>query len=288
MSLEEAVHMRLAIEGEGIGLETALSLGVAGVPLNSEQIDAMGAAAVLYPLTTSGLGVAQIGAYSFNPLHPDTSVVAESTAMVSRMIHASTLLGKPAIVLSCGNYNPNAYSAIDRRNRSDQALDCYAEALVPLLVEAEAAGVRLAIEPYVKGVIYDADSFAALASRVGSPALCCNFDPTSLYDLADLMDPTNRISETCEKLAGRIGVVHLKEIALADGFHIHSGLVPLGEGPTDWAAVMRSLPAMGCTEAWCLIEHVTSIDEARRSIALVRCLAAASGIEFVQGIGLHC
>ena len=40
-----------------------------------------------------------------------------------------------------------------------------------------------------------------------------------------------------------IALVHIKELALADGFHIHIGLAALGQGPTSWAEVLRIVVA---------------------------------------------
>ena len=72
-----------------------------------------------------------------------------------------------------------------------------------------------------------------------SDALRVNIDITSLYAYWDLWDSRETVHHICTSLAGHYGLGHIKEIALAEGFHIHAGLAPLGQGVTDWAEALK-------------------------------------------------
>lgn len=145
-----------------------------------------------------------------------------------------------------------------------------ARALSPLLDLAEAHGAKLSIEPYLKTAIYSPERFLALYDRVRSDALRVNVDVTSLYAYWDLWDARETVERICTTLAGHYGLGHLKEIALAEGFHIHAGLSPLGTGVTDWAQVLRLMAPHIPSDSWVILEHVLSPEEGRASYALLK------------------
>ena len=62
--------------------------------------------------------------------------------------------------------------------------------------------------------------------------------------------------------------------ALAEGFHIHAGLVPLGEGVTDWAKVLKLMAPNLPDDSWVVLEHVETAEEARNSFEILQKAAA--------------
>jgi sugar phosphate isomerase/epimerase len=138
--------------------------------------------------------------------------------------------------------------------------------------------VVLSIEPYVKSAVHSAESFLQLKRRVGSGALRINLDVTNFYDLRDLIDPGPICREIIPLLAGHVGLVHIKEIRLEEGFHIHAGLAPITAGPTDWRLVLELAAQAAPPDCWVLLEHLSSREEARASVAHLRSLAADAGV----------
>jgi sugar phosphate isomerase/epimerase len=270
--------MKFGIEAGPLTLELACTHGARGVPIQAQELAEKGAEAVMAPLRERGLQAAQIGAFGFNPLHPDAAVVAAQTAILARAIELAPETGCRTIVLSCGSHRAAAYGAADKRNWTAEAVARYAEAVRPLLEAAEGRGVVLSVEAHIKGVVRNADSFLQLARLAPSPALRCNLDVTSLYGLDDLIDPMPLWRETCAKLNGRIGLVHVKEVAMAEGFHIHAGLAPLGSGPTDWKEALSLIAASAPADCWLLLEHLQNAEEAASSVALLRRMSALAGI----------
>jgi sugar phosphate isomerase/epimerase len=153
-----------------------------------------------------------------------------------------------------------------------------AAALRPLLALAEAHHARLSIEAYLKTAIHSPERFLALYELAGSDALCVNIDPTSLYDYQDLWMPQGKVEHVCRTLAGHYGLVHIKEVALNEGFHIHAGLALLGQGQTDWAEMLRLVEPHLPPDSWAILEHVQTPEEARSSVALLRAAAKKVGV----------
>ena len=270
--------MRLGLEAGSHTLDLAVEQGVKGVPISIDALIDEGVDGAMAPLRERGLGVCQIGAFGYNPLSSDKEAQAHQAAMLEAAIPLAAATGCPYLVICGGNYHPSGFGAGDRRNFTYEALDEIADALRPMLELAEAHGARLAIEPYLKTAINSPARFLSLWDRVSSEALRVNVDPTSLYAYWDLWDPTETVARVCTELVGHYGLVHLKEVGLDEGFHIHAGLVPLGEGPTDWRQVLRLVAPHLPEDSWAILEHVQTPAEGRASLALLRDAAEAEGV----------
>lgn len=270
--------MRLGLEAGAHTHDLAVEHGIVGVPISADRLVQDGVQATLAPLRERGLEVCQIGAFGYNPLSTDRERQAQHNTLLEQAIPLAAQTGCSYIVICGGNYHPSGFGAGDPRNFTDRALDEVARALSTLLALAEQHGVKLSIEPYLKTAIYSAERFLALKQKVGSDALRVNIDVTSLYDYWDLWDPGETARHTCAALAGHYGLVHVKEVALNEGFHIHAGLAPLGTGPTDWAEVLRLVAPHLSQDSWVILEHVLTPEEARSSLALLRDAAAQAGV----------
>lgn len=270
--------MRLGLEAGPHTLDLAVELGIKGVPVFIDSILNDGVEMTLAPLRERGLQVCQIGAFGYNPLSTDREGQVKQTAMLKQLIPLAPEIGCNYIVICGGNYHPSGFGAGDARNFTDQALDEIASALAPVLALAEKAGVFLSIEPYLKTAIYSPERFLALHARVGFDALRVNIDPTSLYDYWDLWNSDEKVNHVCTALAGHYGLGHIKEIALAEGFHIHAGFSPLGEGVTDWAEVLRLMSPNLPDDSWVVVEHVQTVEEGRSNLKYLRKAAASVNV----------
>jgi sugar phosphate isomerase/epimerase len=270
--------MRLGLEAGQHTLDLAVELGIVGVPVSAGQLVEDGVEATLEPLRECGLQVCQIGAFGYNPLSSDRERQAQQAALLEQVIPLAPETGCPYVVINGGNYHPSGFGAGDARNFTGEALDEVADALASMLALAERHGAKLSIEPIIKSAVYSPESFLALQECVGSDALRVNIDPTSLYDYWDLWDSHATVRHVCTALAGHYGLGHVKEVALAEGFHIHASLAPLGAGNTDWADVLGLMAPHLPQDSWVILEHVATPEEARASLEILRAAAAQAGV----------
>ncbi|MBN1401571.1 MAG: hypothetical protein JXA74_12080, partial [Anaerolineae bacterium] len=150
--------------------------------------------------------------------------------------------------------------------------------LAPMVTLAEQHGAVITIEAYLKTAVGTPEAFLRLKEKVGSDALRCNLDVTSLYTYAHLWDPMPFWRHACALLGPHCGLIHIKEVALLEGFHIHAGLAPIGLGPTDWAEALALMAPHLPADSWAILEHVADPDEARLSLANLRVAAAKAGV----------
>lgn len=271
--------MRLGLEAGPDTHKLAVELGIRGVPIDGGALVKEGVDASLVALREHGLVPCQIGAFGYNPLSPDAAAVKEQSELLRALIPLAAGTGCRYITISPASYAASPFSAYDVRNFTDAAITDLAEALKPMVELAERHHAVLTIEAYLKGVIRSAESFNVLHALVGSDHLRCNVDPSSLYAAAlDFFSPMPLVERTIDGLAGHIGLVHLKEIGVQDGFHIQMGLTPMSDGHTDWAALLKRVAPHTPDDAWVIVEHCLSADEARASVATIRQAAQSAGV----------
>jgi sugar phosphate isomerase/epimerase len=270
--------MRLGLEAGAFTHDLAVELGIRGVPISADQLVNDGVANTLAPLQARGLAVCQIGAFGYNPLSSDVAGQAAQSELLRKAIPLAAETGCPYLVIGPGNYHPSGFGSWDNRNALPVALDRMAEALKPMLELAVKHGANLSFEAYLKGVINSPQRFLALWEMLGAPNLRCNVDPSSLYNYEDLLDPRARVDAVCRGLAGHYGLVHLKEIALIEGFHISAGLAPLGKGNTDWSQMLALIAPHVPSDAWVMYEHVLSAEEGREGYRWLQAAADRAGV----------
>jgi sugar phosphate isomerase/epimerase len=270
--------MHLGIEAGAHTFDVAAEHGIKGVPISAGQLVKDGVAATLAPLKQRGLSVCQIGAFGFNPLSTDTAGQEQQKVLLGQVIPLAAETGCPYIVINGGNYHPSGFGAGDARNFTPQALERVAQELEPFVKLAEKHAARISIEPYLKSAIDSPESFLDLKRLLNSDALRCNIDVTSLYAYHEMWHPGLAVDHICTALAGHYGLVHIKDLALIEGFHIHIVLAPLGSSPTDWGQVLGLVAPHMPADSWVILEHVQTKEEARASLRLLQQAVRKAGV----------
>jgi sugar phosphate isomerase/epimerase len=254
--------------------DVAATLGVRGVPIDGSELRNQGVKAVLESLAAKNLIPCQVGAFGFNALNVSDTEKANLEATLPLAVEC----GCPYVVINPASYHASVFTNVDLRSWTDDALDAMARALESPLKVAEKYGAKISIEAINKACIHSPERFLKLKEKVGSDALRCNIDPTSLYGYWELFDSKNFVENMCNSLAGHYGVVHIKEVALKDGFHIHSEMVPVGQGHTDWVHFLGLVEKHIPSDSWVLIEHCASPEEAENSVQIIKEAAQKAGV----------
>ncbi|MXU64390.1 sugar phosphate isomerase/epimerase family protein [Oceanomicrobium pacificus] len=271
--------MRLGIEAGADTIEAAVELGIRGVPVDAAELASKGVGATLSTLKKHGLEVCQIGAFGFNPLSEDEAAQETQKDLLREVIPMAADTGCPYIVICGGNHHPSGFGDFDPRNWTEGAFDELVVTLQPFVALAARHGAKIAIEPYLKTAINHPERFHRLRERLSHPeALVANVDVTSLYDFRDYARPDQICREVCQGFSGVYGLGHIKDIGLEPGFHLQMGLAPLGTSPTNWIEVLRMMEPHMPKDSWLILEHLSDIEEARRSTAKLRDYAKEAGV----------
>ena len=159
---------------------------------------------------------------------PDTAPEEEKIKVAVRLFEVANKLGIPVIAIGSGG------KAGDR-----EATEKVFDFLRKVSEEAESWDITLAVKPHVGASLWNTETVLQLLSKVDSPALGINFDPSHLYRAGD------DLVKAALKIGDRIVHSHFRDCPHRQR---HPGLpeqqIP-GRGEIDIPATLRALKEVG-------------------------------------------
>ncbi|GAA5031402.1 TIM barrel protein [Actinopolymorpha pittospori] len=232
-----ASEVAAAVRAAGFAL-TQLNLSAFGLPtIPAAERDAQGSpidyGAIRASFATEGVRIWGVSA-TYNTIHPDPSARRRSTtAAVAYLPHAAEL-GAQVVTLCTGTRDPDD---IWRRHPGNDGEDAWTDlraTLDQLLPAAEAAGVRLGVEPEAGNVVSDAARARRLLDELGGDAALVGIvlDPANLLDPSTARDQERILSAAFDELGDSVVCLHAKDVVTA-------GYAAAGTGLLDYDLVLR-------------------------------------------------
>jgi sugar phosphate isomerase/epimerase len=200
-----------------------------------------------------GLRIAALSG-TYNMAHPDAKVRQASRVGFRNVVTAAREMGAPIVCLCTGSRDAHDMWKFHRGNGSDGAWNDLRCELEFALALAQAAGIRLAIEPEPANVIRDATAAARILKEMSSPHLGIILDAANLLAPETLAKQHRVMDEAIGLLGGSLLLAHAKDI---DAF---GRVVAPGEGEVDLLAFASALRSVGYDDA--LIAHGFAADKA--------------------------
>lgn len=189
-------------------------------------------------------------------IEPDPAYRRRRIEHTIAAVHLAKQLGARTVSTEPGGPLPDGWTR-------EQAFETFREGLHEAARHAEAAGVRLLIEPEPGMIIQSAADFEQFMHGVRSPAVGLNFDLGHFFCVGE--DPAALI----RRFGRRIEHVHLEDIP-PDRKHFH---LPPGRGAIDFRAVADALRAIGYN-GWVTVELYPFQDDptgvAREALQAIR------------------
>jgi sugar phosphate isomerase/epimerase len=227
--------------------------------IDTENLDAGGAAAVRELLTSRGLGISSL-AYYPNHLHPDRKHRAEVNAHLDHVVDAAVLLGVDVV---------GTFVGADPSASLTENLRSFAEVWPALVDRATAKGVKIAIENCP--MLFSGDEWPFGTNLARTPHIwreMFNVIPDAGFGLN--LDPSHLVWQMIDyervvyDFADRILHVHAKDMEIdRNGLYEHGVLsagmnwqtprLP-GLGEVRWDRFCSALYAVGY-DRWISIEH---------------------------------
>jgi sugar phosphate isomerase/epimerase len=191
---------------------------------------------------------------TYNMVHPDHNVRASSRKAFGNVIEAACRMGAPVVTLCTGSRDAEDMWKHHSDNQSALAWSVLRSELDFALPLAEAAGIKLAIEPEPGNVVNHAQAARRLLNEVASPFLGIVLDPANLLSPETLREQHEVIAEAAQLLGSSLLLAHIKDIDL-------SGRVTApGSGAVDFQAFVTALRCVAYDGA--LIAHGFSREDA--------------------------
>jgi sugar phosphate isomerase/epimerase len=220
-----------------------ISAGLAPLP---EQLPDGLAEKVKHQAHATGVALVALSG-TYNMVHPDPNVRASSRKAFGNVIEAARRMGAPVVTLCTGSRDPEDMWKHHPDNQSALAWRVLRSELDVALPLAEAAGIKLAVEPEPGNVINHAQAARRLIKEVASPSLGIVLDPANLLSPETLSEQHEVLAQAAQLLGGSLLLAHIKDID-------SSGRVTApGSGAVDLAAFVAELRSIAYDGA--LIAH---------------------------------
>jgi sugar phosphate isomerase/epimerase len=227
------------------------NMACSGLPAMPDTIPAAATTAIRAASAQTGVTIAAVSG-TYNMIHPDPVQRAAGLARLATLIAAAPAMGTDMVTLCTGTRDPHDQWRAHPDNATPAAWADLLTELEKALPFAEAAGIRLGIEPELANVIDSAAAARRLIDTLQSPALAIVLDPANLFETAP--DHRDIIARATDTLADRIAMAHAKDRA-SDG-----SFVAAGQGVIDFAHFTACLRAAGFDGD--LVTHGLTADEA--------------------------
>jgi sugar phosphate isomerase/epimerase len=216
----------------------------------------------------AGLTIAALSG-TYNMAHPDAAVRLSARTGFANVVQAARGMGAAVVTLCTGSRDPHDMWQRHADNATPSAWRDLRAELDHALALAEAADIRLAVEPEPGNVVGDAKAARRLLDEVASPRLGIVLDAANLLAPASLPRQREVMAEAIELLGEALLLAHAKDIDAA------GRVVAAGEGAVDLAAFVAGLRRAGYDGA--LIGHgFAAVKTKAVARVLARLIAAAA------------
>jgi sugar phosphate isomerase/epimerase len=185
-----------------------ISAGFSTLP---EQLPDGLAEKIKHQAHAAGVALAALSG-TYNMAHPDPGIRASSRKAFANVIEAARRMGAPVVTLCTGSRDPEDMWKHHPDNQSALAWSILRSELDFALPLAEAAGIKLAIEPEPGNVVNHAQAAWRLLSEVASPFLGIVLDPANLLSPETLPKQHGVIAHAAQLLGGSLLLAHIKDI----------------------------------------------------------------------------
>jgi len=214
------------------------NMACSGLPAMPDEIPAAVTAAIRSASVQQAVAIAAVSG-TYNMIHPDAAVRAAGMRRLGVLISSAAAMGTGMVTLCTGTRDPDDQWRHHRDNASTLAWRDLRVEMAKAAALAEAAGVRLGIEPELANVVDCASAARRLIDEIASPSLAVVLDPANLFEVADAASRRDLVARAVDLLADRIVMAHAKDRDAAGGF------ATAGQGVIDFAHFIGCLRAAG-------------------------------------------
>jgi sugar phosphate isomerase/epimerase len=214
------------------------NMACSGLPAMPDTLPVAAVAAIAAAARQTGVAIAAVSG-TYNMIHPDPAVRATGLRRLGLLIEAAPAMGTGMITLCTGTRHAADQWQHHPDNTSPAAWRDLLDEMAKACLMAEAAGLRLGIEPELANVIDSAARARVLIDTLQSPALAIVLDPANLFETATLATQRDLISRAVDLLADRIIMAHAKDRTAGGRF------CTVGQGIIDFPHFLGRLATVG-------------------------------------------
>jgi sugar phosphate isomerase/epimerase len=199
---------------------------------------------------------------TFNVIDPDLGRRAERTRDAVRLIGLVGRLGADVVTICTGTRHASDMWQAHPANLEPVAWFDLRATLDPLLAAAEAAGVRIGVEPELGNVVADVDRAARLLAELGDDApIGIVLDPANLLTPESIGRQDEVVGHAVDELGPRVIGIQVKDV-------VATGYSAAGAGVLDYPSLLRQLARLDPVPI--IVQDADELDAARVRTDLLR------------------
>jgi sugar phosphate isomerase/epimerase len=225
------------------------------------------------------IAIAEVGAWSNNPISPDEKTRKESITNCQAKLALADRIGARCCVNVCGSRDPKNWVGQHPDNLTDETFDMIVESVRVIIDGVKPTRTFYTLETGMWWHPTTADAYARLIKAVDRKQLGVHLDPTNLIYSPPLYYSNSKvISECFEKLGPLIKSCHAKDVKLGDAALAHLDEIRPGLGGLDYKTFLKELSKY--PDVPLMIEHLKDAEEYRQAAEHIRTIAKEIGVSF--------
>jgi sugar phosphate isomerase/epimerase len=256
----------------------ALGYRAAYCPVDTKASDAV-VKAYEEAAKKADIAIAEVGAWSNNPISPDEKSRKESIANCQAKLALADRIGARCCVNVCGSRDPKNWAGPHPDNLKDETFDMIVESVRLIIDGVKPTRTFYTLETGMWWYPISADSYLRLIKAIDRKQFGVHLDPTNLIYSPPLYYSNGKvISECFEKLGPMIKSCHAKDVKLGDGALAHLDEIRPGLGGLDYKTFLKELSKY--PDVPLMVEHLKDAEEYRQAADYIRGVAKEVGVSF--------
>ncbi len=224
--------------------------------------------------------IAEVGAWSNNPISPDDDVRRAGIEGCCRKLALADRIGARCCVNVSGSRGERWAGPADD-NLTDDTFALIVDSVREIIDTVQPTRTYYALETMPWLYPNSVESYSDLLEAVDRERFAVHFDPVNLVNSPErYYDSGAMIGRFVKRLGPHIKSCHAKDIILEDALTLHMSECRPGTGNLDWRACMRALGSLD-DDLPLMIEHLSEVQEYRAAAAHIRNMAQIEGVAVV-------
>jgi sugar phosphate isomerase/epimerase len=221
--------------------------------------------------------IAEVGAWTNNPIAADEQVRRESVARCQAQLALADRIGARCCVNVAGSRSPR-WASPHPDNLSEGTFDLIVESVRAIIDGVKPTRTFYALEAMPWMYPDSPDSYLQLIRAIDRERFAVHLDPVNIVSSPQRYYHNGALIRECfEVLGPYIKSCHAKDIALVDNLTVHLDEVRPGLGALDYRTFLRELDRLD-PDTPLMLEHLRSEEEYRLAADHIRGVAREEGV----------
>ena len=257
----------------------ALGYAAAYCPLGADAPDDV-VKAYVDAAAAADLVIAEVGAWSNNPVSPDDKIRGKSIVDIQAKLRLADRVGAKCCVNVSGSRGER-WAGPHEDDLTQATFDAIVAVTREIIDAVNPTRTHYTLEAMQWSYPDSPECYARLVDAIDRPGFAVHLDPTNMVCSPQrYYANTELIRESFRLLGPHIKSCHAKDVSMEEKALVHLSEVIPGTGSLDYHAYLEELAKLDA-DTPLMVEHLKDADEYKRAADHIRSVAKEIGVEFL-------